>query len=381
MQYKVAVLQYRLLHYRIDFFNRLRELCLDRNIDCHLVHGQATSNEKSKNDEGTLQWADKTHNAFVRVGDRDILWQPLPDSVRDADLFVIMQENRILSNYPLILRDKLGGPKVAYWGHGVNFQSHAPGGLRERWKRFLVRQVDWWFAYTDLTAEIVCSAGFPTERVTCLNNAIDTKAFSKTVESISHEELAEIRRGLGLDDHSRVGIFCGSLYPDKRLDLLVEAAARIRNKVKDFHVIVIGSGPTRDVIDQAAKKYPWLHPVGVKFDREKAGYFKLAEIMLNPGALGLHILDAFSVGLPVVSTSNARHGPEIAYLQNGANGVLTGDAVQEYTDAATRVLNDTLWRQSLSANALASSKNYTVEKMAERFVDGAARCLTMKKYR
>lgn len=379
MQYKVVILQHRLLHYRVDFFDRLRKLCYARNIDCHLVHGQATSSEKSKNDEGKLEWADKTRNSYVRVGGRDILWQPLPDSVCDADLYVIMQENRILSNYPLILRGKFGRPKVAYWGHGVNFQSGAPGGLLERWKHFLVRQVDWWFAYTDLTAEIVRCAGFPAERITCLNNAIDTTAFSKTVESITHEELIQVRKVLNLNSESRVGILCGSLYPDKRLDLLVEATATIRNTVKDFHVVVIGSGPAKNFIEQAAQSYPWLHPVGARFGREKAIYFKLAEIMVNPGVLGLHILDAFSVGLPVVSISNARHGPEIAYLHNGVNGVLTGDTVMEYANAVTRVLNNAAWRQSLSANALASSLSYTVEKMAEHFVDGLSRCLAAGK--
>ena len=381
MQYKVAILQHRLLHYRVDFFNLLRELCLARNINCHLVHGQATATEKTKHDEGTLEWADKTSNAFVYVGGRDILWQPLPDSVRDADMYVLMQENRILSNYPLLLKGKFGSPKVAYWGHGINFQSRVLDGLRERWKRLLVKQVDWWFAYTDLTAEIVRHTGFPAERITSLNNAIDTSAFRKTVESITREDLAKIRRGLGLNDHSRVGIFCGSLYPDKRLDLLVEAAAIVRNKVTDFHMVVIGSGPDKEFIDRAAKKYPWLHPVGVKFGREKATYFKLAEVMVNPGLLGLHILDAFSIGLPVVSTLNARHSPEIAYLQNGVNGVLTGDTGPEHADAVIRLLTDAAWWRSLSANALASSQKYTVENMADRFADGLSRCLAMEKFR
>lgn len=381
MQYKVAILQYRLLHYRIDFFNRLRELCLARNIDCHLVHGQATTSEKSKNDEGTLEWADKTRNTFVHVGGRDILWQPLPDSVRDADLFVIMQENRILSNYPLILKGKFGGPKVAYWGHGVNFQSRVPGGLRERWKRFLVGQVDWWFAYTDLTAEIVRCAGFPAERITSLNNAIDTTAFRKEVESVTEEEVAAIRMGLGLNAEARIGILCGSLYPDKRLDFLVEAAKVIKARVKNFHMIVIGSGPAKGFVDSAAEECTWLHPVGTRFGREKAGYFKLAEVVVNPGLLGLHILDAFSLGLPVVSTLNARHSPEIAYLKNGVNGILTGDSVEDYADAVANLLTDEDWRRSISANVLASGREYTVERMAENFSDGLCKCLSMGKLR
>ena len=102
---------------------------------------------------------------------------------------------------------------------------------------------------------------------------------------------------------------------------------------------------------------------------------------MNPGLLGLHILDAFSVGLPVVSTSNAQHGPEIAYLQNGVNGVLTGDSVKEYADAVTHLLSDAVWWRSLSDNALTSSLDYTVEKMAEHFVDGLSRCLAAGKLR
>ena len=381
MRPKVALLQHRLLHYRVEFFERVRELCHAREIDCYLVHGQATPSEKSKNDEGGLEWADKIRNHYVCIGGRDILWQPLPNSIYRADLFVIMQENRILSNYPLILRGKFSSPKVAYWGHGANFQSSAPDGFLERWKRFLIRQVDWWFAYTDLTVEIVRSAGFPLERITCLNNAIDTTAFRRTVESITSEELANIRQELGLSDNSRVGLFCGSLYPDKCLGLLVESAAIIRNSVKDFHLVVIGSGPAKHFVDQAANAYRWLHPVGPKFGREKAAYFKLAEVMMNPGLLGLHILDAFSVGLPVISTSNARHSPEISYLHNGVNGILTGGTIEEYVDAVTRLLSDVTWRQAISVNALASSQNYTIEKMAERFVDGLARCLATEKYR
>lgn len=381
MRHKVAVLQHRLLHYRTDLFNRLRELCLERKIDCHLIHGQATVREKSKNDEGELTWADKVHNFCVPIGGRDILWQPLPDSVADADLLIIMQENRIVSNYPIILRGKRGRGKVAYWGHGVNFQSTRPGGLAEQWKRFLIKQVDWWFAYTDLSAEIVRRAGFPKERVTCLNNSIDTREFSMTVESITHAELDELRNRLKLGHNSRVGILCGSLYPDKRLELLVEAALLVRRQVKDFHVVIVGAGPSQKYVDQAAETYPWLHPVGAKFGREKAAYFRLAEIMVNPGALGLHILDAFSVGLPIVATSNAKHGPEIAYLHSGVNGVLTGDSADEYANAVIRFLNDVGFRQLVSGKALSSSLNYTVENMAERFVDGISRCLAMEKLR
>ena len=169
---KVVVCQYRLLHYRVELFDRLRTACTNCGIDLHLVHGQASRRELAKRDEGSLTWAHKVNNRFWEVGAKDLVWQPFPTDLRNADLVVVMQENRILSNYPLMLGRLWSPRRVAYWGHGVNFQSGTPNGLREKWKQFLVGRVDWWFAYTEATSEIVRRAGYPAERITCLNNAI-----------------------------------------------------------------------------------------------------------------------------------------------------------------------------------------------------------------
>jgi hypothetical protein len=38
----------------------------------------------------------------------------------------------------------------------------------------LVRSVDWWFAYNDLSRDTIVSLGFPPGRVTSVNNTIDT---------------------------------------------------------------------------------------------------------------------------------------------------------------------------------------------------------------
>ena len=55
-----------------------------------------------------------------------------------SDLIVLIQENRLLSNYPLMIRRWRRGQRLAYWGHGLNFQSKAPNGISERLKRKLV---------------------------------------------------------------------------------------------------------------------------------------------------------------------------------------------------------------------------------------------------
>lgn len=373
---KVVVLQHRLLHYRVPLFELLRENCRKDGIDLVLVHGQASEIEKSRMDEGKLDWAIRVQNHYWRVAGKDILWQPFPDRAKGASLVIVMQENRILSNYLLLVKRLFGGPLVGYWGHGRNFQSVAPDGLRERWKSFLLTRIDWWFTYTDISVDHITRHGYPREKITNLENAIDVSGFQHELTSVTDEELRNMCRELSLPEHARVGVYCGSLYAEKRVDLIIESADQIRSAVPDFHCIVIGDGPSAGEIRAAVATRPWIHCVGVKKGHAKAILFRLAHVQLNPGAVGLHVLDAFSAGLPMITISPALHGPEISYLLNEVNGIITPtDDAEAYAKAVIRVLTDDAYRSAMQARCLADAQHYTVENMVHNFCEGILRCL------
>lgn len=376
---KVVILQHRLLHYRVGLFELLRERCLARGIELHLVHGQATRRELVKKDVGSLTWADVVENRYWEVGAADWLWQPFPAHLRDADMVVVMQESRLLSNYPLLLGRLWSKRKIAFWGHGVNFQSDAPNGLRERWKRLLLTKVDWWFAYTQKSVDMVAKSGYPVNQITCLNNATDTDAFRSELTAVSDIDLASVRQALGISIGAPVGIFCGSLYPDKSLGFLVEAVDQIHHETPEFHCIVLGDGPSMPFMREAAISRPWLHLLGVTKGAKKALYFRLADFMLNPGAVGLHIVDAFCAGLVLLTTSNAKHGPEIAYLNHGVNAFMTEDSVDVYVQTVLQLVRDPNQLTRIKSAAFADAQRYTLKNMVEHFVDGIASCIAMPK--
>lgn len=376
---KAVIFQYRLLHYRTALFDRLRAECAKRGIDLHLVHGQASRRESVKKDEGSLPWAHKVQNRFWEAGARDLVWQPFPADLRNADLVVVMQENRILSNYPLLLSRLWSPRRLAYWGHGVNFQSDAPAGLREKWKQMMLQRVDWWFAYTEMTAEIVRRAGYPQERITCLDNAIDNEAFERDLASVTDDRLQAMRVEVDAPEGAPVGLFCGSLYPDKRLDYMIEAADRIHAALPAFRLVVIGDGPSADKIRAAAVTRPWLRWLGVRKGRDKAEWFRLADVVINPGAVGLHVLDSFCAGTPMITTAESRHGPEVAYLRDGINGLVVQGGPDRYADAAIALFNDRTKLEAVKQAALRDAQHYTLGNMVERFANGIARCVAMPK--
>jgi glycosyltransferase involved in cell wall biosynthesis len=374
---RVTVLQHRLLHYRVGLFEALRAECDRRGIELRLVHGQPSPRESLKKDTGTLAWADPVANRWVSVLGRDLLWQPFPRALRGSDLVVIMQENRILSNYAFLLKRVLAGTRVAYWGHGRNFQSDAPAGLLERWKSFWLTKVDWWFAYTNLTRKILVERGFPEGRITCLNNAIDNHRFVAELAGVSDAALAALAGEIGLAPGAPLGLYCGSLYPDKRLDLLADAAVRIHAAIPEFRLVVIGDGPSRPALEARLAGRDWARCVGVKKGPEKAAFFRRATAVLSPGAVGLHVLDAFCAGLPMFTTANARHGPEIEYLEHGRNGFVVPDDPAAYAAAVIAMLRDPARYAAVAAAASASAREYTLDNMVRGFVQGIAECLRL----
>ncbi len=146
---------------------------------------------------------------------------------------------------------------------------------------------------------------------------------------------------LGIGD-GPVGVYVGSLYGTKRIPYLIEACDQIRSKLPDFHLVVIGDGPDRPFLEDAASSRPWLHVMGMRTGAEMVRYAALGSVMLNPGLVGLSVLDAFALGLPMVTCDQPYHSPEIEYLVDGQNGlVLAADtSAAEYGDSVVALVND-----------------------------------------
>lgn len=375
----VVCFQQRLTHYREVFFTRVRAALERRGISFALVHGTPDAAALTKKDSGKLDWADEVAPINIPVGRSAGVWISCPKRLSNPSLVIVTQENKLFANYAWLLRRVFGRVKVAYWGHGRNFQAKNPTGFGEKWKQLLVGRVDWWFAYTQMTRDILLQDAYPDSRITVLDNAIDNQSFINDLNSITDERLSALRAELGLSAASRVGLFCGSLYPDKRIGFMVEAADRIRAAIPDFHWVVIGDGPSAAEVKEAAATRPWIHWVGVRKGVEKASYFRLADIVLNPGLVGLHILDSFCAGVPMVTTTDARHSPEVVYLENGINGLMLAGDANAYGAAIVDLLNDPVRYNALRQGALAGAERYTLDNMVNNFVDGIARCLATPK--
>jgi L-malate glycosyltransferase len=305
------------------------------------------------------------------------VWQPCLRALGSSDLVIVEQASRLLLNYVLLGWRPFGGPKVAFWGHGINLDRAGASRPGEFVKRRVAAKADWWFCYTEGTARIVEAMGVPRDRRTVVQNAVDTTALGERRGSITEEDCVRLRAEMGIGP-GPIGISLGSIYGAKRPSYLVEASDAIRSRVPDFELIVIGDGPDRSIVDRAAATRPWIHPVGALTGSDMVRHAALGSVMLNPGLVGLAVLDAFALGLPLVTCDLPYHSPEIEYLVDGENGAILPEqtSARDLGEYVSHLLSDHDRRERLQAGAARSANTYTIENMVDRFADGVLGALS-----
>lgn len=363
--------------FRAPFYIRLAELLRSRGICLRVAYSDPHPLEALKKDSVDLPvpLGLKVPRSYL-LGGR-ILAQRVPlRELGTADLVIAVQSNGYLLNYPLLLAARLGIKRVALWGHGYNHQG-TRDDIRERFGRVVLRLPNWWFAYTERTAQYLTRNGMPRDRITVIDNATDTNGFAGEVAAVTEAELRTLRAQLGLLAGEPVGLYCGSLYGHKHIPFLLDVAERIRARLPSFVLLVAGAGVDADLVREAARR-PAVRYLGPQFGRSKAALFRCADLFLNPGLVGLAILDSFAANLPFVTTDIPIHSPEIAYLEPGVSGLMLPHDAQKFADSVTALLADPTRLRAMSVAARNAARRYTLENMVANVADGIGRCLGSK---
>ena len=371
---RVLIIEEQIKHYRLPFYQQLSNLLCSRNIELRVGYSEPSRLEASRNDACDLPATYGIKVNPYRFLNEKLLLQPLLRTALTADLVVIDQGNRFLLNHFLLPLSRARLRRVAFWGAGWNRQqSHRR--LSEWYRRKTLTWVSWWFAYTKGTARYLMANGVPESRITAVDNAVDTSEIREHVRSISAAERCDLRRRLGIRSSAPVGIFCGTLGKIKGLLFLIESARMIRARVPNFHLILVGGGPEQSSVGSAVQGVPWIHLTGPRFAKEKAALFAISDAFLLPGAVGLAILDAFAGGLPLMSTRLEIHGPEMEYLEEGINGLMSEPTVPAFAEMVTCLFSDRDALRKLQAGARESGTKYTIENMVANFVEGIQSCI------
>lgn len=367
---KVAIIHPWLPQYRLSFFSDLVRAGRDAGIEFDIFYGDTSPEWRGRNDEGECSAFNKLPTKFFRIGTRSLNYKALSSVHRlgPYDLIIAEQAVRNLETYQLLTRRTA----VAFWGHGRTY-TKSTSALQEWLKLRLTKQGVWFFAYTPGGIESVVSAGFPRENTTVVQNAIDTKALASAVRSVSDSERGKFEVQYGLK--GKTAIFLGGLDESKRLPFLLTAARICHERDQDFRLLIAGDGTSRGLVETFAAGVDYVHYLGPLFGETKALALSAAQVLAMPGRVGLVAVDSFAALTPVVTTKWEWHAPEFEYLEHGSNAVISSNDASSYAAELLAVLSNQSELDHLRRGCLDSGRQYTVQEMVRRFLEGVKSAL------
>lgn len=176
------------------------------------------------------------------------------------------------------------------------------------------------------------------------------------------------RAVLGLQEGVFALVFIGRLVRRKGLDVLLEALSRIGNR--QWQLIVIGEGPERERLDQLSREYGMGGQVFFLgyLEQEKYDYLSVSDAFVLPShheGLGIALMEAMSLGLPVISTDS---GGQRDLITDGQNGLLVrpGDP-QALAHAIEKLMGDSALCKRLSEDSRIKARSFSVAAMGEAY--------------
>jgi glycosyltransferase involved in cell wall biosynthesis len=371
---RVLVIQSEINQYRLPFFAKLNELLRAEGIRLTVAYSDPACEDESKNDTCELpqSFGKKVKSYWLWKG--KLLHQPVLRAIAAADLIIVEQANKHVVNHLLLPLCVAGWKRVAFWGLGENRQAGRLA-ISEWYRRKSLNWVSWWFAYTHSTADYLLGSGVAVERITVVQNAIDTRGLREAVAGMTETQRFEVRAQLGIGPRDPVGIYCGMLHKVKALPFLLDAAKALRAIMPNFHLLLVGGGQDQPYVEQEARNYSWVHYLGPRTGNEKAPFLGIADVALQPGRVGLVILDCFAAGLPLLTTRLSNHGPEMDYLAEGINGLVSEPTVEAFAQVAWDLFSDPDRLRGMQQASLASSEHYSIEAMAANVCTGVLQCM------
>ncbi len=212
------------------------------------------------------------------------------------------------------------------------------------------------------------AAGLPAERLVSIPNGVDLAAWRREVKPARLPWVSEGR------DDLEVVLFVGRLARQKRVDVLLEAAARLADRRPKFRLALAGQGPLRADLEAQARSLGIAERVAFLGVREDVlALHRAARVFVLPSegeGMPNALLEALAAGTPSVATEVpgtlevARHEQEALLVPPGDPRALAA--------ALERLLEDADLGGELCARLQAggwarAAERYDVDQAAGRY--------------
>ena len=166
-------------------------------------------------------------------------------------------------------------------------------------------------------------------------------------------------------------LFVGRLVPQKRIDLLIRAAAKVQEKIANVRFLVVGDGPERSKLRELAstlKGGQSVEFVGWQTDTER--FYRESHLVVFASlfeGMPIAMIEALSYGIPVLAPPV---GGFSEIIQDGYNGFLQDPCATDQFSAAILELLMNRDSQETRKNCLDTFTTFFTQEQARKQMKG-----------
>jgi|SRR5579884_612899 len=251
-------------------------------------------------------------------------WRKLARYLREHPIDILHSHKFGSNVWAAVTKPLLPVPRLVTHEHSWAFSGDRARLLLDR--HVVSRAADRMVAVSDEDARrMVEVVGIPESKVTVVPNGVDIPPPA---------DPRKLRRELGLPDGTTVIGFVGSLRPEKRVDLIVDAFAQVRTARGDVHLVLVGAGPEEPALRARAERHGAADAItfaGFRADAtDLAAGFDVAVLASDREGVPLSLLEYMALGRAIVATrvggipATARDGEHALLVPPGDAGALAG---------------------------------------------------------
>ena len=345
--------------YRVDFFNELGKRC---ELTVLFERQSASDRDKRWRADGFRNF----NGIFLKGKNIGTDASLCPEVIR-----------YLKKDYDAIILGGYSSPTymlaMEYMKHRkIRFLMNADGGFIKS---------DSWFmkkikAYYISMASGWLSSGEETDKYLVHYGADKNFIYQYPFSSVSDKQLCHpeekekrcLKEQLGLKEN-KIAIAVGQFISRKGFDYLIQAAAKIP---KEYGIILIGGQAGVEFINLRKINFATnVHFLDFMSKEQLSLYYRAADVFVFPtreDIWGLVLNEAMSYGLPCVASLKANASIEL--IKDNINGYLIDpENIELMAEQILRLFNDDDKRINMGLNALKTSSNYTIEKMALQHIN------------
>jgi len=238
------------------------------------------------------------------------------------DCIIYLGNPYFLATWVSAVLARATGKRVLFWTHG--WTRHEKG-IKRHLRNLFYRIAHGLLLYGQHARAIGLNEGFPSSKLYVIYNSLDYPRQQELRGKIPDEERSKVRRQLFGASEAPMVIFSGRLTRECQLELLLGAMSILKCRGIDVNLLIVGDGPMRDNLEQAAES------LGLSVRFEGACYdeaylarlFVAADVTVSPGKVGLLAVHSLGYGTPVITHGDSEHqGPEWEAVIPGKTGAL-----------------------------------------------------------